>query len=75
MGETPCRFSAPAPAVPGHYDSFRVRERTDHSNVEQNKMVTVHVLTMALKTLDKIRYNMLQRRRPVDRDTDLTGRD
>lgn len=58
------------------YDAFYVRERsnmrTGHLDIEQNKMVTVHVLTMALKKLDKIRYKMLQRRRPVDRDTELT---
>lgn len=57
-------------------DLLYVREhsnmRTDHLDVKQNKMVTGHVLTMALKTLDKIRYKMLQRRRPVDRDTELT---
>ena len=54
------------------YVRERSNMRTDHLDVEQNKMVTVHVLTMALRTVDKIRYKMLQRRGPVDRDTELT---
>lgn len=64
--------AAPAPRQQRLYVRKHSNMRTDYLDVEQNKMVSVHVLTMALKMLDKIRYEMLQRRRPVDRDTELT---
>lgn len=63
-----------APATSSLNVRDRSNMRTDHLDVEQNKMLNVHVLTMALRLLDKIRYKCCN---AEDRSTAIrsSGRD